>query len=122
MNQLDPDLAKCSEIIAMGDALNRFCRRLREQGIRYTVLPGTGQSRKVTVGNRTINVFSDGSCTRSLLRPNGRFDHGASDAQGNRMHAGYLATASELRKIGNKKSADFFVMAATEERIHHECD
>lgn len=102
----------------------RFARRLRDHGIYHYSLPvfiASGQSAaKIPVGARIVNVFDDGSCTRSLMRANNSFDNRAFVAQSNRMHAIYLAMAADARRLGMFAQARADLNTAIEERKHHE--
>ncbi len=80
----------------------RFARRLREHGIWSYGFPplidDTTVSTRVAVGSRRINIFDDGSFTRSLMRSGGEYDNPAFAAQSQRMHAIYLDLAAHARR------------------------
>lgn len=108
----------------------RFARRLRRRDIypfEFPAMVDDGRSVcKVKVGKRVVNIFDDGTCTRSLmlpssnLRPRGGFDHAAFIAQSNRMHALYLGMAAHARGLGLKAAARADLTTAIQERLHHE--
>lgn len=104
--------------------VTRFARRLVKRGIYHAAFPAVicdGRSAcKVIIGQRQVNVFDDGSHTRSLLRTDGHFDDRAFLAQSNRMHALYLGMAASARLYGLKAHARADLSTATQERLHHE--
>jgi len=103
----------------------RFARRLDRRRIRHhavfpLLLDTEAVVCKVAIGQRCINIFDDGSFTRSLLRNDGHCDGRAFIAQSNRMHAVYLAMAAADRKCGFLTYARANLNIAIEERRHHE--
>lgn len=102
----------------------RLGRRMRARGIWYAEFPpfiDDGRNAcKVIIGARQINVFDDGSYTRSLLRADGQPDGRAFLAQSYRMHAIYMAMGASARLNGLLACARGDLQLATQERLHHE--
>lgn len=98
----------------------RFGRRLREHNIWFYGFPPLIDDKsvvcRINVGARNINIFNDGSFTRSLMEPGGAYDNSAFAAQCQRMHAIYLDMAAHARRCGLKASARANLNIATEER------